>query len=420
VWRSFINADVTSIGNTLTISNTLNSNGRMTSIDDRIVARASLEPIEPALPRPLPNLQRQVFEVGARADAREIQAVINAAARQNGTRPVVHIPYGTYSISETLIIPAGDIQIAGDGYGTILRWEGTGPGPLVRLMGPSKVTLREIQFDGVGKVDSIVVDDVDQPGSRVYMGQAELRSGKRTNLFVNRLDHTNVQLEDIGYAYSPDAASIKVIGGPLSAGGRRTEGKTDIFSGASSGHRISYDVSEGARVLVRDLWYESGAGPGFANIHGRAVFTIDGARVSSPVNGTLPAFNIMNLDGQAAILSTHFDDRIEISGNGGRASVLALGVMVEQKSSDYFKNAASPPAAAALLNSRQVSLLPGTRSTPTANWGSAGADFIRNMLSHTRGEMPAALSALPPGITDVRLFRVWVANGRNNITLNPD
>src|SRR5207247_10530681 len=94
VWRSFINADVTSIGNTLTISNTLNSNGRMTSIDDRIVGRASIDPIEPALPRPLPNLQRQVFEVGARADAREIQAVINAAATPNGTRPVVHIPYG--------------------------------------------------------------------------------------------------------------------------------------------------------------------------------------------------------------------------------------------------------------------------------------------------------------------------------------
>ena len=287
-------------------------------------------------------------------------------------------------------------------------------------MGPSKVTLREIQLDGAVKVDSIAVDDVDQPGSRVYMGQVELRSGKRTNLFVNGLDHTNVQLEDLGYAYSPDAVSIKVTGGPLSAGGSRTEGRTNIFSGASSGHRISYDVSGGARVLVRDLWYEGGAGPGFANIHGRAVFTIDGARVSSPVNGTLPAFNIINLDGQAAILSSDIDDRIEIFGNGTRANVLALGVMAEQKSSDYFKSAASPAAAAALLNSRQISLLPGTRSAPTVNWGSAGPNFIRNMLSHTRSEMPAALKALPPGITDVRFFRVWVANGLNNITLNPD
>src|SRR5436309_11466731 len=198
VWRSFVDADVTSIGNTFTIPNTLNSNGRLTSIDDRVVPRATIDPVQPVLPGPVPKLERQVFEVGARADAREIQVAIHEAARLNGTRPIVHIPYGTYSISETLVIPACDIQIAGDGYGTILRWEGTGPGPLVRLMGPSKVTLREIQLDGAGKVDSIVVDDVDQPGSRVYMGQAELRSGKRTNLFVNGLDHTNIQLEDLG------------------------------------------------------------------------------------------------------------------------------------------------------------------------------------------------------------------------------
>src|SRR5439155_803411 len=149
------------------------------------------------------------------AAAREIQDAIVAAARQNGARPVVHIPYGMYSIFEPLTVPASDIQIAGDGYGTILRWTGAVAGPVIRLSGPSKVTLREIQFDGVGHADGIVVDNVDQPGSRVYMGQAELRSGKRTNLFVNGLDSTNVQLEDIGYAYSPDAVSIKVAGGPL-------------------------------------------------------------------------------------------------------------------------------------------------------------------------------------------------------------
>ena len=173
-------------------------------------------------------------------------------------------------------------------------------------------------------------------------------------------------------------------------------------------------------MLVRDLWYESGAGPGFANIHGRAVLTIDGARVSSPANGTLPAFNIINLDGQVAILSTDIDDRIEISGNGARGKVLALGVMAEQKSSDYFKNAASPPAKAVLLNSRHLSRVPGNRSTATADAGPADPAFIRLMLSHTRGERPEILRALPSRVTDVRFFRVGVANGINNITLNAE
>src|SRR5947199_6584942 len=113
IWRSFIDADVTSLGNTFTVRNTLNSNGRLTSIDDQVVARAKIKPVEPALPGPLPNLRRQVFEVAAGAGPREIQDAIVAAARQNGARPVVHIPYGTYSISETLTVPASDIQITG-------------------------------------------------------------------------------------------------------------------------------------------------------------------------------------------------------------------------------------------------------------------------------------------------------------------
>ena len=420
IWRSFIDADVTSFGNTFTVRNTLNSNGRLTSIDDQVVARAKIKPVEPALPGPLPNLRRQVFEVAAGAAAREIQDAIVAAARRNGARPVVHIPYGMYSIFEPLTVPASDIQIAGDGYGTILRWTGAGAGPVIRLSGPSKVTLREIQFDGVGHADGIVVDNVDQPGSRVYMGQAELRSGKRTNLFVNGLDSTNVQLEDIGYAYSPDAVSIKVAGGPLAAAGNATQGRTNIFSGASSGNRISYEVSNGARVLVRDLWYESGAGPGFAHIYDRAVFTIDGARISSPVNGEPAAFDIRNLNGRVAILTTDIDDRIEVSGDGTMAKLLGAGVLVEQKSSDYFLNASSPRAQAVLLNSRQLSRLPGNRSAASINVGPASAAaFVRDMLRHTRGEKPEALKALPSGISDVRLYRVWVANGVNNITISP-
>ncbi len=92
--------------------------------------------------------------------------------------------------------------------------------------------------------------------------------------------------------------------------------------------------------------------------------------------------------------------------------------MVEQKSSNYFRNLASPHAEAVLLNSRQISALPGNRSAATPDVGLADPAFIRNMLSHTRSETSAVLNALPAQITDLRSFRVWVANGLNNITLN--
>src|SRR6185436_13092019 len=111
------------------------------------------------------------------------------------------------------------------------------------------------------------------------------------------------------------------------------------------------------------------------------------------------------------------DDRISISGDGSKAMVLGLGVYAEQRSSNYFLNAASPPAQAALVNSRQLSNFPGTRSASTANVGSADPAFLRRMLSHARRELPRPLAALPDGVTDVRLFRVWVSNGMNNIML---
>ncbi len=416
-WTSFIDADMASIGNTFTVARPIVNKGRLVNIGDRVIAPTEINAIEPALPGTLPNLNRIIFEVPPGADASRIQQAINAAAVKSGTRPVVHIPDGKYSISQTLTIPPGDIQLVGDGYGTILGWAGTGSGPVIKVIGPSKVTLRELQIDGAAKADGLLVENVDQIGARVYMDQAQLRAGKQTVLFVDGLDNTYVQLEDVGYAYSPDAVSIKVVGGPASGEGKDTAGRTNIYSGASAGNKISYDVSGGARVLVRDLWYESGAGPGFANIHERATFTLDGARISSPANQTPAAFEITNLNGRVTILTTDIDDRITIRGNGSNANVLAMGVFAEQKESNYFHNAASPAAHAVLANSRQLATTWGNRSVSTKDDEGMDPAFIERMLSHTRAEHAEPLRALPPGVTDFRIFRVWVTNGLNNVTL---
>jgi hypothetical protein len=416
-WSSFFDADMTSVGNVFTVPSPIKVDGRWTSVDDRVVSRGTLNPIEPDLPKTPPNLGRQIFEVPPGSDGSEIQAVILGAARQNGRRPVVHIQYGSYSISDTLTIPAGDIQIVGDGSGTLLQWTGARAGPVLRFPGPSRSTLRDIQVDGAANADAILIENVDQPGSRVYMDQAQLRAAKQSDLFVDALDEANVQLEDIGFAYSQEGVAIKVTGGPRSAAGIAAAGRTNIFSAASSANRMSIDVSGGAQVLVRDAWYESSSGEGFAAVHDRATFTIEGSRISSPANRPRAAVDIRDLTGRVSILATHIDDRIAISGDGSRAAVFGLGIYAEQKTSNYFVNAASPRARDALVNSRQLSIVPGIRSAPTPNVGNSDPAFIREMLSHARREHPAPLTARPDGVSDVRLFRVWVANGLNGITL---
>jgi hypothetical protein len=319
------------------------------------------------------------------------------------------------SISETLTIPASDLQLVGDGFRTVLRWTGNGTGPVLRLHGPSHATLRELQIDGAGRAHGLIIEGADQPDGRVFMQQVQVRHARHSDLVVDGLDYTRVEAEDFGHAYSPDGPAIRVAGGPRLAAGDPASGRVAIFSGASAGNRISYDVSSGARVLVRDLWYESGAGPGFARIQGRAEFTADGLRVSSPLGPDASAFVVDNLEGRVTILASDLDDGIRVTGTGRAAQVLTLAVLCRERAARCYQDVSSPAARGAVVNSRQPSLLPILRSTSATDVGTADSDFLRTMLRHAREERPAPLTPRSTRVTDVRMFRVLVQRGLENV-----
>ena len=412
IWRSFVDADVTSVGNTFTVPDAVSSNGRLITIDDRAVPIAALNPRPPALPSALPNLRRPVFEVEPNGDTASIQRAIDRAAERIGTRPIVHIPFGTYAVTRTLNVPPGDLQLVGDGYGTILRWAGTTRGPLLKCSGPTQVTIRELQVDGAQQADSIVIDGVDQQRGRIYLDGLQLRSGSISNLFLDHLRDTSVQLTDLGHAYSPNGVSVKAMGS-----------KMTIFSGASSINGLSYEATDDARVVVRDMWYEGDAPRGFVSVHDRAAFTMQASRVASPADKTVPAFAITGLMGQASILTTHIDDRFVVSGEGAGANVLGLGVLREYSDSDYLTNTAAPAPRVLMASGRQRTKLQGRFSPGTVairDSGNIDPAFVRQMLVDARADvLPSALTALPASVSDVRMFRVWVTSGLNNVTIRP-
>ena len=358
------------------------------------------------------DLRRQVFEIEPGADAGAIQRVIDRAAERIGTRPVVHIPFGTFTVTRTLTIPSGDIQLVGDGYATVLKWAGADRGPVLRIAGPSKTTLRELQIDGATKADTIVVEGVDQPRARLYLEGVQVRSGSESNLFVDHLRNANVQLTDFGHAYAPSGVSVKVLGGKLT-----------IFSGASAGNSQSYEAADGAAVVLRDLWYEGDAPRGFANVHDQASFTMQASRVASPPIANVPAIAVTNLNGRVSIVTTHIDDRIGIAGNGTLAKVLGLGTLREYQETNYVEDTSAPPAAALMASARQRTKVQGRFSPGTLalrDSGTVEARFIRSMLADARADvLPAPLGTLPAGVSDVRMFRVTAGNGLNNITLKP-
>ncbi len=75
-----------------------------------------------------------------------------------------------------------------------------------------------------------------------------------------------------------------------------------------------------------------------------------------------------------------------------------------------------------LLSSRQQAegaAAAGNRSVATPNVGTADAEFLKTMLAQTRRERASALLSVPAGATDVRMYRVWIANGINDLVIQP-
>jgi len=98
--------------------------------------------------------------------------------------------------------------------------------------------------------DGIEVDNVDQPGSSVFMEEAWL-PGSDTDLFGDALDNTTVQMHAFHHQVSLQTGqvAVNVIGGPRAAAGSWQGGATNIFAGASYG-KTSATKCRTARMSV--------------------------------------------------------------------------------------------------------------------------------------------------------------------------
>ena len=412
-----VETDLLSVGNTWTNPHPVSAKGRYISLDDKVVSSLHLK--EPQLPGTPPNLHRRVIEIPKGATAEVIQNSIDAASRLHLQRVVVHFPEGEYAVGSTIEIPRdADLQIVGDGWTTTsLKWAGRGSGPVVHVNGPSKAIFREIRISGANNAEGIVADGIDQPGSRVYLQQTQVRYNISAGLFVDRLDHTDVDLRNIGHSRTKPGIGIIVRGGKLAASGRPAGGKTNVYSGASSENDLSYDLSDGGRLLVRDIWYEYSAPCSWARLSGSGTFTVEGSRIALPANHTPPAIQLNSFRGTATFLTSRFDDRIVTGGDGSGLRLLVLGFLGGFNLPDFMINESSPKAASAFLLNRDA--LRGGSSVPIDDIGQADPAFLRETLAQTRAEHAGIIDQLPAKITDLRLYRVMVENGTVGIHLEP-
>ena len=425
IMNSYDAPDMIAVGNTFTVNNPMTVTGgtgtaRFLNVDNQTVARSSLTVTAPTLPGVLPNNHRSTFEVAAGANANTIQTAINQAAALSGQRPVVHLAQGTYNIAQTLVVPANaDVQLIGDGAMTLLDWTGpAGTNPVIRLAGPSRAILRDLMIQPQGNGPGIQVDNADQTGARVYMEQVNLTRGLTADLLVDQLDNTLVELHDFypSSTYIAPAVTgigLKVVGGPSAASGSPQGGKTSVFAGAASNNYLSFEVTNGGRLLVNDLWYEGPYVSTFAHIADNSVFTVDNCQMAMPQTGY--AVRLDNLSGKAAILNSMPDAPVTISGTGSGTAWVAGNE--SHGPSSYFSNGAVGTVGVFTEN-RWYDTSYGSRSV--ADQGTADANLVRGLLAQLRAEKPLDQpTVLPAGVTDLRLYRVFIDYAKTGIHLSP-
>jgi hypothetical protein len=435
--------DQTLLGNTYTVAQPIKENGRFTRLDEKIVAAETLADLAFQSIRDLgmlgisftpPKSNRKVFELPASAGAAAIQHAIDQAAKLTGQRAAVHLPKGNYKIDRTIVIPAKcDVQILGDGAAetaTVLQWTGPGSGPIFRLRGPSRATLRDLSLSP-GRASGIVIEDCDQPGGRVLADQLNVSGrGPRdsgTGLLVAGVEQSDVLLRCAQGGTFCDKW-ISVLGGRLRQDGKPAPGQVSVLCGATGTAEAQYAVSKGGRLDVRSVYHEvSGESPQGILLDDSGSLSVDATRFSYKTSPERPLVQLKDFRGDFALLTgmllpvgTAFPARIDIAGDGARSSVLVMGNMFWAPSKDVtadmvWSNGSKPPARAAMLN---CNLNGGGESGlkngfgRLENRGQADPEFLRRMLAPLREARIWLPGNAPAGATSVQLHRVISTAGK--------
>jgi hypothetical protein len=404
-------AGFVSMGNTFTVPYPIRGQRSPRTVDDKIVDYDSVPATPPVMPVTPPSRHRQILEIPVGGKAEAIQKAIDAAVKQHGERPVIHLPVGSYPLNRTLVVPADcDVQMVGDGVATRLGWDGKGRGPLLRLDGPSRATLRDLTVNGSKTASGVEIANCDQVGARILMDQANLHGEGDCGLLVDRLQRADVSLLNLNHA--DQKMGVKIVG--ATAQNDASPGRVVIFCGASSNNELCYEVTNGARLLVRDMWYETPRFPRFMRCTDAGEFTLHGGQVAPAFQEGVPMIEAHNFHGKLSFLNTIFatkDTQVVIRGEGRdtKALFIALGNRPDLLANESAK------ARVALLDSFRY--WHGGGALPVSDQGKVDDAFLREMFAQTRREQFHLLSPVPSGSTDLRLYRVGVENTLTGIRL---
>jgi PGF-pre-PGF domain-containing protein len=257
--QSNINTTILSVNNTFTVTNQTHTSdifSRVRQINDKILPRTAIVDLAPELPPAPSKINPPIFEVPTGANGETIQGLINNATNFSGQHPVVHLKNETYYVGNTLIIPVNtDLILMGEGTlsSSTLTWRGKDTGPLIRVEGPSNVTLIDftISNDTSPSPAGIIINGIDQENSKVHITQLDSRGQK--GVLINGLENASVEFMHL-------ASTAEKVGLEVYGSGKNTTSHVNVFTGGV-GRGTAFDVKNNGWLAVRDFWDESEVDP---------------------------------------------------------------------------------------------------------------------------------------------------------------
>jgi hypothetical protein len=415
--------DLLAVGNKFTVSNPYAVAGkqvRRTDIDTSIVAASQISTYVPPIPATPAKITRPVFEVPAGSNHVAIQNAVNQAAGQAGRKPVIHLPNGTYPIGQPIIVPANlDVQFVGDGRASHVRWSGGSGGTVFRLQGPSKASFRDISIAGASQSTAVSIEKADQPGSRVFGDMVQLWGAVQNNVMADALNYTKIDFQHLDHRSSKGASILSKSGSQGLSGTHRVA----IFGGMSAAEpawvtpqTLLYDVASQGKILATDIWYEGNA-PYLINLRDSGLFTLNGANIAPyPAASGTNTLQVNNFNGVATIMGARivFGRKVAVTGSSSGMQVLAEGM--NSDATDFIQNSSTSPNVGFLQNHYYSST---QGHIPLPDQGNKDAAHIRNALKLIRSEKSTYLRNLGAGVTDVRLYNVFIDSTVYGIHVKP-
>jgi hypothetical protein len=403
---------IVAIGNQFTVKKPIHLLQKNSiEFDNRTVNDAAIDWHEPALPSAPPRVARKIFEI---IRVRDAQGVVDQAveyAKGNpGSRPVVHLPLlGRHEdcvLTNTLVFPA-NIEMSLEGDISSIGWDDNKANdkPFVLLQGPSRVTVENISFYGAGhswgkQGPNILIDNCDQAGARIW--------GDNLNGSVSAEKLSNAQV---------DLTDFYMIEVSVTGPNRPGPSRIGVFAGASSENHTGIHVKNGGRLLVEDLWYETGEldrpwilAEGKGSQPGELV--VQSIYAYEPNGEWYPTIQCRDFDGRLSVISGRIVGATRLTGG---AQTLYMSLMGHAP----LTTDSSQPAKLFLIegDAPAIGWLNGKEKIiPEGITGTLDQGFIREQLRFVR-EARADVWILPKpeGVTDVRLHRI---GGR--IVMRPD